>query len=135
MMIPKTFSIIYILLVKYQINVHKLKDNDNLHMYAYMAYLKQHLNNVYWVLLTGVKLLPFSQTTFNNENFTTANIYFRWESIRKLHNSEIVATQICPANSEIVATQICPANSEIVAMQICPANSEIVATQIISRIQ
>ncbi len=30
-------------LAKYHIYIHKLKDNDNIDMYAYLAYLKQQL--------------------------------------------------------------------------------------------
>ncbi len=41
---------------------------------------------VYWVLFTIVKFSLFSWSSFMSEHFTTANIYFTLESIRKISN-------------------------------------------------
>ncbi len=62
------------------------------------------LENDCYCNIFGISLSPF-----NNEKFTTANIYFIGQSIRKKSlNSEIIPTQICPdiENSEHFKKQI-----------------------------
>ncbi len=61
---------------------------------CYLIQICDMTNTVYWVLFIGVKCSLFSLSPFNSEHFTTATIYFTYESTRKPINCEIIGTRI-----------------------------------------